>query len=68
MSQEKDKIIFKNFSLKLTFIAVMMIAFYGIADLVTSKKDHTELDIKEKVNDVNLSLIHISEQTRQEAM
>ena len=42
MSQEQDKIFFRNFTLTLAFIAAMMVAFYTIADLVTSKKDHAE--------------------------
>ena len=38
MSQEKDKIFFRNFSLTLAFIAAMMIAFYFIGDAVVKSK------------------------------
>ena len=38
MSQEKDKIFFRNFSLTLAFIAAMMIAFYFIADAAVKSK------------------------------
>ena len=38
MSQEQDKIFFRNFSLTLALIAVMMIAFYFIADAAVQSK------------------------------
>ena len=38
MSQEKDKIFFRNFSLTLAFIAAMMIAFYLLADAAVKSK------------------------------
>ena len=38
MSQEQDKIFFRNFSLTLALIAVMMIAFYMIADTAVKSK------------------------------
>jgi cytochrome c5 len=38
MSQEQDKIFFKNFSLTLTFIAAMMIAFYFVANAAVQSK------------------------------
>ena len=39
MSQEQDKIFFRNFSLVLAFIAAIMLAFYFTAKLVTGKKE-----------------------------
>ena len=38
MSREQDKIFFRNFSLTLALIAVMMIAFYFIADAAVQSK------------------------------
>jgi len=40
MSQEQDKLFFRNFSLVLVFIAAIMLAFYFTAELVTGKKEH----------------------------
>lgn len=36
MSQEQDKIFFRNFSLALAFIAVMMVVFYVVAQFAAS--------------------------------
>ena len=48
MSQEQDKIFFRNFSLVLALIALMMVAFYAIAKLTTTKKQNTvEIEVKE---------------------
>ena len=38
MSQEQDKIFFRNFSLTLALIAVMMIAFYFVASIAVQSK------------------------------
>ena len=38
MSQEQDKIFFRNFSLTLALIAVMMIAFYFVASTAVQSK------------------------------
>ena len=48
MSQEQDKIFFRNFTLTLVFIAAMMVAFYTIADLVTNKKGQSKIQRKIK--------------------
>ena len=42
MSQEQDKIFFRNFSLILAFIAAMMVAFYIIADMVTKHGENAD--------------------------
>ena len=55
MSQEQDKIFFRNFTLTLAFIAAMMVAFYTIADLVTSKKDHTEINTIKTNDSISVS-------------
>ena len=55
MSQEQDKIFFRNFTLTLAFIAAMMVAFYAIADLVTSKKDHTEISMVKTNDSISVS-------------
>ncbi|MEM6998838.1 MAG: c-type cytochrome [Pseudomonadota bacterium] len=36
MSQEQDKIFFRNFSLAIAFIAVMMVVFYVVAQIAAS--------------------------------
>ena len=41
MSQEQDKIFFRNFSLTLALIAAMMVGFYIIADIVAHEEDDT---------------------------
>jgi len=38
MSQEQDKIFFRNFSLTLAFIAAMMVTFYFVADIAVQSK------------------------------
>ena len=38
MSQEQDKIFFRNFSLTLAFIAAMMVTFYFVADTAVQSK------------------------------
>jgi len=55
MSQEQDKIFFRNFTLTLAFIAAMMVAFYTIADLVTSKKDHAEINTMKTNDSISVS-------------
>ena len=45
MSQEQDKIFFRNFSLTLAFIAVMMITFYVIADMVTNEGENAKTNV-----------------------
>ena len=55
MSQEQDKIFFRNFTLTLAFIAAMMVAFYAIADLVTSKKDHAEINTMKTNDSISVS-------------
>ncbi len=45
MSQEQDKIFFRNFTLTLAFIAAMMIAFYVIADMVTDEGENTKTNV-----------------------
>ena len=53
MSQEQDKIFFRNFTLVLVFIAAMMIAFYIVADLVTNKEKEpvtNEMNVKNVIN------------------
>ena len=42
MSQEQDKIFFRNFSLVLALIAIMMVAFYVIAKFASEKEEHAE--------------------------
>tara|TARA_B100000953_G_scaffold78756_1_gene63912 strand:+ start:4198 stop:4911 length:714 start_codon:yes stop_codon:yes gene_type:complete len=55
MSQEQDKIFFRNFSLVLAFIAVMMITFYLTADLITGKKEHHETNKREITSNSNIT-------------
>ena len=53
MSQEQDKIFFRNFTLVLVFIAAMMIAFYIVADLVTNKEKEpvkNEMNVNSVIN------------------
>ena len=53
MSQEQDKIFFRNFTLVIVFIAVMMIAFYIVADLVTNKEKEpvkNEMNVNSVIN------------------
>ena len=50
MSQEQDKIFFRNFTLVLAFIAALMIAFYLIADIVTNKEENLEICIANQTN------------------
>jgi cytochrome c5 len=45
MSQEQDKIFFRNFTLTLAFIAAMMIAFYVIADMVTDEGENAKTNV-----------------------
>ena len=45
MSQEQDKIFFRNFTLTLAFIAAMMIAFYVIADMVTNEGENAKTNV-----------------------
>ncbi len=45
MSQEQDKIFFRNFTLTLAFIAVMMITFYVIADMVTDEGENAKTNV-----------------------
>jgi len=45
MSQEQDKIFFRNFTLTLAFIAVMMITFYVIADMVTGEGENAKTNV-----------------------
>jgi len=56
MSQEQDKIFFRNFSLVLALIAVIMLTFYFTAKLVTGKKEHHEAIIP-AIND-NFELVN----------
>ena len=53
MSQEQDKIFFRNFTLVNVFIAVMMIAFYIVADLVTNTEKEpvkNEMNVNSVIN------------------
>ena len=59
MSQEQDKIFFRNFTLVLVFIAVMMIAFYIVADLVTNKEKAPVTNEMNMNNDVNITTSNI---------
>ena len=45
MSQEQDKIFFRNFTLTLAFIAAMMITFYVIADMVTDEGENAKTNV-----------------------
>ena len=45
MSQEQDKIFFRNFTLTLAFIVVMMITFYVIADMVTNEGENAKTNV-----------------------
>ena len=45
MSQEQDKIFFRNFTLTLAFIAAMMITFYIIADMVTDEGENAKTNV-----------------------
>ena len=45
MSQEQDKIFFRNFTLTLAFIAAMMITFYVIADMVTGEGENAKTNV-----------------------
>ena len=45
MSQEQDKIFFRNFTLTLAFIAAMMITFYVIADMVTNEGENAKTNV-----------------------
>ena len=45
MSQEQDKIFFRNFTLTLVFIAAMMITFYVIAAMVTHEGENAKTNI-----------------------
>ena len=60
MSQEKDKIFFRNFSLTIAFIAAMMIAFYFVADLVTVEKEHEKIDEIAITNDDDITSANIA--------
>ena len=51
MSQEQDKIFFRNFTLTLAFIAAMMITFYVIADMVTDEGENA----KKNVNTISVA-------------
>jgi len=55
MSQEQDKIFFRNFTLTLAFIAAMMITFYIIADMVTNEGENAK---------TNLNTISVAELTK----
>ena len=45
MSQEQDKIFFRNFTLTLAFLAAMMITFYVIADMVTDEGENAKTNV-----------------------
>ena len=45
MSQEQDKIFFRNFTLTLAFIVVMMITFYVIAAMVTNEGENAKTNV-----------------------
>ena len=51
MSQEQDKIFFRNFTLTLAFIVVMMITFYVIAAMVTNEGEN----VKTNVNTISVA-------------
>jgi len=53
MSQEQDKIFFRNFSLTLAFIAAMMIAFYFAATAAVESK--FGLAVEDTTNDANVA-------------
>ena len=55
MSQEQDKIFFRNFTLVLAFIAALMIAFYLIADIVTNKEESLEIGEIKTNNEANIT-------------
>ena len=60
MSQEQDKIFFRNFSLVLAFIAAMMITFYFIADLVTEEKEHNKINGIVTTSDYDIASANIA--------
>ncbi len=55
MSQEQDKIFFRNFTLTLAFIAAMMITFYVIAAMVTDEGENAK---------TNENIIDVAELTK----
>ena len=64
MSQDQDKIFFRNFSLTLAFIAAMMIAFYFVADAAVKSKYGLVNDI----NDDNNNAAELTEPVGQVAI